>query len=232
MTLMLRIASILLVAASTASAQFIPATGEWYDPVNHKTWVRSILIAEVGDTPDVGIRRANGTADAPTPVLAHEVIGHVWFEALGPGGDWGQGPSPYYRRGAQLQARAIGEQTATSSAGQLESCVTPVGSTVVRCRAFLASTGQAVLLGRGALEDNAVDPVNFQPLLPNVGTQTVLVPRLPYPGAPPGLGPGVSWRLTYAPLYGWDWGVDGATGDLILFRVVNGVPYEVKRFSW
>ena len=128
-----------------------------WDDANLKYHIRSILLEELADTPEIALRRVNGTEQNPQPVEPNEVVGLWYGQAWGKridgtyGYDTGRG-SPYYGRQAQFQIRAIGQQTGYSRAGQWEISTTPVGSTVSRIRTYGTSDGRFVHLGPGAFE--------------------------------------------------------------------------------
>jgi hypothetical protein len=119
----------------------------------HRGWfqLRSLRVADQNDPPDVLLCRASsapgeGGYGAPmAPLSAGEVIGTIYWSAMGdnlkfypdtPDGKQSHG------RNASIYARAVGEQTDTSRAGELHFTTTPTGSVDNVDRLYIRSGGR------------------------------------------------------------------------------------------
>lgn len=100
-----------------------------------KCYARSMILGDIGDAPDLVLRRAgpdNASPWAePAPVAPGTAIGGLYWQAWGGRCDGTQG---YWAgcgangRNAQIFARAEGEQTGASRAGSLHLATTPHGN--------------------------------------------------------------------------------------------------------
>lgn len=143
-----------------------PAPDFRYDEGNKKLYIRSLIVTEEADTPDLALRRVNGSLTAPTALSENDVIGVIYWQPWLGQAAWGSG-SPNYARTAQIQARLTEDSTGISngkSGGILEIAITPIGSDVLRGRAWWGADGKLALLGRGALEDGSYNSLTWAPL--------------------------------------------------------------------
>ena len=103
-----------------------------------KLYARSVVITDIGDTPDLALRRA-GPDDAapnsdPAPVPAGTDIANLYWQAWGgrcasDAHDYGfYSGCDNLGRNASIFARTVGEQTGTSRAGNLYLATTPEGN--------------------------------------------------------------------------------------------------------
>ena len=101
-----------------------------------KCYMRSLVLGDIGDAPDLVLRRAgpdNGNYTAsPAPVDAGTYLGGLYWQTWGgrcePGrfGYWsGCGGNG---RNAIIYSRSVGAQTGTSRAGDLHLATTPIGN--------------------------------------------------------------------------------------------------------
>src|SRR6266498_4904700 len=101
-----------------------------------KCYMRSLIIGDIGDAPDLGLRRAgpdNANYNAsPVPVDPGTYLGGLYWQAWG--GRCEPGQYGYWSgcggngRTAIIYSRSIGAQTGTSRAGDLHLGTTPVGN--------------------------------------------------------------------------------------------------------
>jgi len=97
----------------------------FYDAAFLRAHLRSVLLTEVGDPPEIGMRRAGGTyPDGPlTPTGASETLGIVHFTG------WADSTTDAFQsRSAQIYARASENTTNTAAGGELYFGVTPNGT--------------------------------------------------------------------------------------------------------
>ncbi len=112
-----------------------------WDNTNQKLRIRSTLISDIGDTPDVGLRRASGaTYDAtPTALTSNENIGKIWFQPYGTNNDFnatgGSGIS------AQIYAKTAEVPSGTGRGGELRIQTTGIGAVEPTDRITIKSTG-------------------------------------------------------------------------------------------
>jgi len=101
-----------------------------------KCYARSLVLADIGDAPDLVLRRAGpdnaGYNASPAPIAPGTYLGGLYWQAWGgrcePGqyGYWsGCGGNA---RNAVIYSRSVGAQTATSRAGSLHLATTPLGN--------------------------------------------------------------------------------------------------------
>ena len=193
-----------------------------YSHAIRKARMRSLLLADLNDTPDLALRRVIGTVESPTAVLPNELVGVLYWQPWGENGAYDVGlDSPYYGRVAQLHARAIGPQTATSRAGRLGWATGRPNDTVVRERGFVDEWGRMIVTGRASTEDNGIDSTVDTSAW---GWLTVLAPRQE-------VGPALSMRFSTAPGYGFDFELNATNGSLELWSVRNGVRTRMVA-SW
>lgn len=202
---------------------FLPYLSDFeYDAPNQKARMRSLLLADLNDTPDLALRRVNGAIGAPTAVLPNELVGVFYWQPFGTNGDYGTGlGSPYYGRIAQFHARAIGQQTAASRAGRLGWGTGRPGDTVIRERGFIDEYGRLIVTGRANVEDGRSDSTMNTA---GLGWLTVFAPRQE-------VGPALSMRFSTDPGYGFDFELNASTGELELWSVRGGVRVR-KVQSW
>ena len=123
-----------------------------------KIYMRSAVLADKGDTPDLAIRRAGPDQSGPygTPEIMGDGqgIGTIYWQAWG--GNCAGGESWYagcggFGRIAAIWARTVGTQTATSRSGALYFSTTPPenpGNTIIRFR--VSEHGQFVAHNGGS----------------------------------------------------------------------------------
>ena len=134
-----------------------------------KCYVRSLIIGDIGDAPDLGLRRAgpdNANYNAsPEPVGGDTYLGGLYWQVWGarcePGqyGYWtgcsGNG------RNAIIYSRSAGAQTGTSRAGSLHLGTTPMGNNgSPEDRLVLTEDGQVIintLAGMKTIEIGSAD---------------------------------------------------------------------------
>jgi hypothetical protein len=101
-----------------------------------KCYAKGMILADIGDSPDLVLRRAGPDGAAyngvPEPVSSGTALGTLYWQAWGarcePGrfGYWsGCGGNG---RTAQIYSRAVGDQTGQSRAGSLHLATTPTGN--------------------------------------------------------------------------------------------------------
>jgi hypothetical protein len=101
-----------------------------------KCYARSLVLGDIGDAPDLVLRRA-GPDDAdynasPAPVAPGTNLGSLYWQAWG--GRCEPGQYGYWSgcggngRTAVIYSRSVGVQTATSRAGSLHLATTPLGN--------------------------------------------------------------------------------------------------------
>jgi hypothetical protein len=100
-----------------------------------KCYARSLVLGDIGDAPDLVLRRAGpDNADytaSPVPVAPDTYLGGLYWQAWG--GRCEPGQSGYWSgcggngRNAIIYSRSVGEQTGASRAGSLHMATTPVG---------------------------------------------------------------------------------------------------------
>ena len=101
-----------------------------------KCYVRSLIIGDIGDAPDLALRRAgpdNANYNAsPAPVGPGTYLGGLYWQTWG--GRCETGQYGYWSgcggngRNAIVYSRSVGAQTGTSRAGSLHLATTPVGN--------------------------------------------------------------------------------------------------------
>ncbi len=97
----------------------------YYDAAFLRVHMRSLLMTEINDTPELGLRRTGGVyPDGPlAPTLAGEALGLVHFTG------WADGPTDKFdSRSAQIYARAAENITNSATGGELYFGVTPNGT--------------------------------------------------------------------------------------------------------
>lgn len=115
-----------------------------WDNINQKLKVRAMFLNDLGDSPEIGFRRAgpdNATCEQSPEAIGNGVqIAPIYWQAWGTNGDFdaltGSGQI------AQINARTEGEQTGTSRPGALMFSTTPVGEANPRLRLFISSEGE------------------------------------------------------------------------------------------
>ncbi len=116
----------------------------WYDGQNRKLHVRSLLLTENGDAPDIGLRRSGDGTYPNGPPLAsrrNQNLGIIHW--MGWAADAG-----FDDRSAQIHARAAEDITSKGAGGTLHFATTPIGSTGAPVdRIIIASNGN---IGIGA----------------------------------------------------------------------------------
>src|SRR4051812_41319414 len=101
-----------------------------------KCYARSLVLGDIGDAPDLVLRRAgpdNANYNAsPAPVLSRTYLGGLYWQAWG--GQCEQGRYGYWSgcggngRNAFIYSLSVGAQTGTSRAGSLHLATTPIGN--------------------------------------------------------------------------------------------------------
>ena len=134
-----------------------------------KCYAKGMVLADIGDPPDLVLRRAGPDGAAynskPEPVSSGTALGTLYWQSWGarcePGqfGYWsGCGGNG---RTAQIYSRSVGEQTGQSRAGSLHLATTPAGNNGSPVdRLVLTSEGQIVLytvLGMREIEIGSPD---------------------------------------------------------------------------
>jgi len=129
-----------------------------------KCYAKGMILGDIGDAPDLVLRRAGPDGakynDVPAPVASGTSLGGLYWQAWGarcePGqyGFWtGCGGNG---RTAQIYSRTAGEQTATSRAGSLHLATTPSGNNGAPVdRMVLSEDGRVIintLAGMKAIE--------------------------------------------------------------------------------
>lgn len=203
---------------------FLPHLSDFeYDPGTKKVKLRSLLIAELNDTPDLALRRVNGSEASPSAVLPNELVGVLYWQPYGTNGSYDASvQSPFYGRIGQIQARAFGQQTSTSRAGRLAFATGRPNDTVIRERAFIDEQGRWIVLGRASVEDGQLDSTMATD---SFGWMTVLAPRTE-------VGPAWSMRFASNPLYGFDFDLNASTGALELYSVRNGARRLIQTWPY
>lgn len=119
-----------------------------------KCYARSLVLADIGDAPDLVLRRAGpDNADynaSPEPILAGAYLGGLYWQAWGERCERGQ--YGYWSgcggngRTALIYSRSVGAQTGTSRAGSLHFATTPLennGSPIDRL--VLSDDGRVII---------------------------------------------------------------------------------------
>ena len=119
-----------------------------------KCYARGMVLGDIGDPPDLVLRRAGpdgaGITDMPQPVPHGTTLGGLYWQAWGARCEPGQ--SGFWSgcggngRTAQIYSRASGEQTGSSRAGSLHFGTTPSGNNGSPVdRLVISPEGQIVL---------------------------------------------------------------------------------------
>lgn len=115
----------------------------YWDNTNYKLKVRGILIADVGDTPDLALRRSGPEGgnynDVPTAMGSGENIGKIYFQAYGTNLDFdvsgGSGVT------AEIYAQTAEVPTGTARGGNLHFQTCAIGAKDPTTRLSILSTG-------------------------------------------------------------------------------------------
>lgn len=96
----------------------------WVDSVHRRIQGRSLLLTEVGDPPEVGLRRTGGThPDGPVAAtVATETLGLLHWTG------WCSDSDNFQSRSAQIYARAVENITSTAAGGSLHFGTTTAGT--------------------------------------------------------------------------------------------------------
>jgi hypothetical protein len=147
-----------------------------------KTYLRSLIITESGDTADLAIRRVNGTLSAPTPLLLDELEGvFYWQPWLGDPRGWGTGISPAEGRSAMLFSRST-EPNATRGApdyfsgGNFVMGVTRHGQHTIQERVWVNHDGSMVIAGNAREPNGLVDSTSVNGLANQKAFVDIYVP--------------------------------------------------------
>lgn len=126
----------------------MPIADFYYSNQFRKVFVRSIIVSEIGDPPDIAIRRASGTYPNGTPsqVLSGENIGTLYWQGF-------TDDANYQCRQAQIYARAAENLHSSSAGGNLFLATTPIGGTSTLDRITILHNGN---VGIGNTSPNAL----------------------------------------------------------------------------
>jgi hypothetical protein len=125
----------------------------WWDSLHRRLHVRTLLVSETGDTPELGLRRAGGTyPDGPVDVItANTALGLIHWTGTE------STSKTLQHRSAQIYARAAEDITSTAAGGALYLATTPNGTvagTIDRIK--IAQDGAVIVLG-GSLSESQGD---------------------------------------------------------------------------
>lgn len=116
-----------------------------WDAANQKLRVRSVIIGDIGDSPDLGLRRSHPDGvdpyyPTPAVVPAGVQVAPIYWQVWGTNGDFDADP-PHYGRIAQINAFTRGTPTGTSRPGSLHFSTTPTGSADLVDRMVIRENG-------------------------------------------------------------------------------------------
>ena len=121
-----------------------------------KLYARSAIFTDIGDAPDLALRRAGpdnaGPAAAPVALKSNVNIGALYWQSWGGRCKGDSHPAGFTAgcrndgRNAAIYARTVGDQTGKNRAGSLHLATTPVGNPGNPIdRIEIASTGEVVI---------------------------------------------------------------------------------------
>ena len=177
-----------------------------------KTLMKSLFLSDPGDTPELGLVIAGGTAAAPAPWKAPYLGAFLYGWPMDHTGSVGAqmgpgfGDSQWLGRNAQITFALAGDATPTSRPGALTFGVCPPGKQIPIERGWFSTRGGFVLAGR-AVENALADG------------------RIAYPWSP------ATGQAKYHPVPGLNWHdyADDATLTLIASDASDNKVLAIKR---
>lgn len=209
-----------------------------------KVVMRSVLLGDPGDTPEVGFMIAAGTAEAPARQTAPYPGAWIYgwpMDQLGKFIPTRQYASfPYYGRNVELGFAITETPTDTARGGAFVMAVCKHGEVATTQRAWLSNKGWMVFAGRGTREDgNVIYPWDPAPL----PTEAKNAPGAHNYYNTEGWGnvsiiasdkseaPAIAIRKYADTGKGLDFGYSWANNELILQSVASGVKKDIASFG-
>lgn len=199
-------------ALGTTAGFGSPAPDCAYIDGANKLFCRSIVTTEFGNPSTWGLRAANGTPDAPLPLLRCDKIGNIWAQGYDNAGQLDAAAGSTGRSG-QLEWVAAEDLTPHARGGMEVWSITIAGDTERRPYRWTDDKGRETLLGKG-YETGAHQPCVGPELLADADRSNLNV------GIPDD-GRIMSFRQLTHDSFGFDLGVDPTTGRLVFYRL-NG----------